>query len=511
MVAWIENTLNLSDESPSYPMVPTSLLNPDIVLPTRQYRVQHSLTELPPSCVPEPREYNLDGTQGLLDLSWTQWALQIQLDDIDRGLVYSQYPYQEGDEYKEDEEDMELKEQVLGMLVVPVAAPMSTRCPYHRPEATNSYSMAGQTPGSPRIMHTDTDAAMEMGGLSVTSRHDSQKVSTWMEAPCKHTRMLSAPDLVTSITKGMTAVATEILEKFTHPPPVDKATNAAIWAHFQQWRAAAPQPMLVGTETSGLQSTFDWLGQQVQSPRKDDQWAPRPEMMPWKVDRGCQQCQEEEPQCSTSQKRCSQSWPRDKVDSKKGHTEGDGRSNKGQVGIDWANTGIQKPVPKPDSCHPSFKSDPSGAGNDPPPRVKSAVVPKGSQRQGSSHSTTTGSQGQSSEQSGRTSSPAKLGDPEKRELKEKSYDWIAARVHCLDPKGYVEEINSFWCFGENAKSFALEIIAIIDWGWNYVDPRFCYPMPIFPHYLFNKFAWSRQGGGQVPNKPDHLSKARGDV
>ena len=37
VVAWIENTLDLSDESLTYPMVPTSLLNPDIVLPPRLY------------------------------------------------------------------------------------------------------------------------------------------------------------------------------------------------------------------------------------------------------------------------------------------------------------------------------------------------------------------------------------------------------------------------------------------------------------------------------------------
>ena len=70
---------------------------------------------------------------------------------------------------------------------------------------------------------------MEMGGLSVSSsRVDSQKVSTQTEAPHKSTRMLSSPDLVTSITKGMAAVAMEILEKFTHPPPVDDATDATI-------------------------------------------------------------------------------------------------------------------------------------------------------------------------------------------------------------------------------------------------------------------------------------------
>ena len=81
----------------------------------------------------------------------------------------------------------------------------------------------------------------------------------------------------------------------------------------------------------------------------------------------------------------------------------------------------------------------------------------------------------------------------------------------MDPKGYVKEINSFRHFGWNSKSCALEIIAITDWGWKYSDAWFCYPIPVFPHYLFNTFAGSRQDGGQVPTKPDYLTQAGGDV
>ena len=106
VVAWIKNTLDLSDESPSYPMVPTSLRNLEIVLLPRLFREQRGLPEPPPSCMPEPWEFNIDGTRALLDLSWSQWAPQVQLDDIDKDPRYSQYPYQEANEYEEDEEDM---------------------------------------------------------------------------------------------------------------------------------------------------------------------------------------------------------------------------------------------------------------------------------------------------------------------------------------------------------------------------------------------------------------------
>ena len=114
VVARIENTLDLTDESPTYPLVPTSLHNLEIVLHQRLFQEQWGLPELPPCHMPEPREYELDGAWGLIDLSWSQWAPQMQLDDIDRDLRYSQYPYQEADEYEENEEDMEVDERVPG-------------------------------------------------------------------------------------------------------------------------------------------------------------------------------------------------------------------------------------------------------------------------------------------------------------------------------------------------------------------------------------------------------------
>ena len=86
----------------------------------------------------------------------------------------------------------------------------------------------------------DTDVAMEMGGLGMgTSRSETRRVMPQTEALLEQTRMLSAPDLVSSLTKGMTEAATQILEKFTHPPPVDDAADAAIWERFQQRRAAS--------------------------------------------------------------------------------------------------------------------------------------------------------------------------------------------------------------------------------------------------------------------------------
>ena len=133
-----------------------------------------------------------------------------------------------------------------------------------------------------------------------------------MEALPEQTRMLSAPDLVSSLTKGMTEAATQTLEKFTPSPPVDDAVDAAIWECFQQRRAAATWVIPAGMESSaGQVSAFDQLGHRVQTPQKEEEWEPRPEMTPRKVDRGHQSSRtaSSEPPHSTSQKRQSQSQP----------------------------------------------------------------------------------------------------------------------------------------------------------------------------------------------------------
>ena len=99
----------------------------------------------------------------------------------------------------------------------------------------------------------------------------------------------------------------------------------------------------------------------MQNIEKEDEWAPHPEMTPRKVERGRQPERDQDSSSRPpSQKRRSQSRPRDEVSAKKGRTDGDNRLGKIQIGIDWVNMGIGKPVPKPDSKHPSFKADPSG-------------------------------------------------------------------------------------------------------------------------------------------------------
>ena len=224
-----------------------------------------------------------------------------------------------------------------------------------------------------------------------------------------------------------------------------------------------------------------------------------PEMTPRKIDHGWQPHKEQETQWAVSQKYQSQSQPCDEADPKKGRTEGKGKPGKIQVGIDWLTTGIWKPISKPDYHPPSSKLDVSGAS------VKSTVA-KVSQRHASASWTRTSLEGRPS----RTPN-AQLGDPEKREIKDKPHRWIEAWVKRLDPAGYMEEINSLRYFGRNAGCFALQIVAITDWGRKYMDVGFKYPIPAFPQFLFTPLLDLHQGGAQVPVKPSQVNTPGGDV
>ena len=159
----------------------------------------------------------------------------------------------------------------------------------------------------------------------------------------------------------------------------------------------------------------------------------------------------------------------------------------------------------------------------PPPQIKSSVSARASQWP-QSHSTGCHIALASQEsKTGKTETskteakscrlgPTKYpGDPEKREVKDKSYDWIARRMARLDPKGFVEEINSFWHFDHNSKTFTFEIIALADWGWRYMELGFNYPVPVFPNYLFNWLTESRQVVRQPSLKLDSIQQLGGDV
>ena len=250
VVARIENVIDLMEESPSYSMVPTSLVNLDIVLPHTLFQERRGLPELPPGRNQEPREYEMDGARGLVDLAWSQNTPIFHPDDIDHDLRFNQYLFEEEDDYKDDdEEDMEVESQPSGgagdVSMVPLA---NTRHTYQRLPVTYSFKSA-QTPGLPQSTHTDTDTAMEMGGLSMAPGGPDLCCITLRAAPPVSQGTLSTLDLAATVTCGVAAAAAlQISERFARPPqvneadrpPIDLAADAAIWEHFQRCLAATP-------------------------------------------------------------------------------------------------------------------------------------------------------------------------------------------------------------------------------------------------------------------------------
>ena len=504
LVHRLENMLDLTLESPSYSIVLTSLVNPDIVLLHHKFWKRRGLPELPPGHGPEQREYTMDGARGLVDLDWSQRTPIFHPDDIDRDLHFNQYPYPDDDLDYDDEEEMETDYQNIppgGTEDAHVATPASAGHHCYCPPATYSMQMSqGQTSGSPRSTRTDTDMAMEMGGLSMApGGPDTCRVPQRAKAPTAPGSM-STPELAATVARGVAAAATQIFERYARPPneaerpPVDQAADAALRELLQRRLKASPWTTPGSQPVSERVSVFDQLRHRAQDTRKEDEWAPHPEMTPRKVERGRQPGRDQDSSSRPpSQKRRSQSPPQEEASAKKGRTDSDNRPGKIQVGIDWAHTGIGKPVPKPDSKHPSFKADPSGV-DEPQPRMKWTIMkPK-----------------QPSENQEKDSGKKKE-DAEKKVLQDKPHRWIEACVKRLDLGGYPDEVKSLRYFGRNACDFAMGIVAIADWGRRYLDKGLKYPILTIPPYLFTPLPESRQSGAQVPMKPSQLGGPGGDV
>ena len=283
VVTRIENSLDLTEESLSYSIIPTSLVNPDIVLPHRLFQERRGLPEIPPDHGPEPREYEMDGAWGLVDFDWSQHMPIFHPDDIDRDPQFTQYTFQEGDDYDDDdEEDMKVESRLPGGAGDAfMAPPTNTQHPYQRLPVTYSYESA-QTPGSPRSTHTDTDTVMEMGDLSMAPRGpDLHRVTPRASVLLVGQGIMSTPDLAATVACGVAAAATQILERFTRPqqvneadrPPVALVADAAIRERLQKHLAATPQPTSTAQATSGRASAFDRLGHRAPAPQEGDKWA----------------------------------------------------------------------------------------------------------------------------------------------------------------------------------------------------------------------------------------------
>ena len=230
VVTQIENSLDLTDESPSYSVVPTSLVNPDIVLPHSLFRECRGLLEIPPGRNPEPREYEMDRVRGLIDLDWSQRMPIFHPDNIDHDPRFTQYFFQEGDDLDDDDkEEMEVESWLSGGAGdASMAPPSNTRHIYQCFPVTYSFKSA-QTPGSRRSTHTDTDTAMEMGGLSVApGGPDLRHVTPRASAPLVTQRTMSTPDLAATVAQGVAAATMQILERFTWPPQVNEADHPPV-------------------------------------------------------------------------------------------------------------------------------------------------------------------------------------------------------------------------------------------------------------------------------------------
>ena len=104
----------------------------------------------------------------------------------------------------------------------------------------------GQTPGSPRSTHTDTDTAMEMGGLSMAPGGPDTRCVPLRAKALTAPGSMSTPELAATVARRVAAATTQILERYTRPPneakrpPVDQVADAALRECLQRHLKASP-------------------------------------------------------------------------------------------------------------------------------------------------------------------------------------------------------------------------------------------------------------------------------
>ena len=214
----VENYMDLTNESPSFSVIPMCIVNPDIILPSKLFWERRGLPEVQPRHGEAPREYKMDGACSLVDLDWSEWIPIFHPDDINCDPRFNQYLYQEEDDYN-NEEDMEIDARPSGGAGdAPMGPLMNTRHAQCLP-ATYSCRLA-ETPGFPRSTHADTDTSMELEGLSMApGGPDIRRV-----AP----RASAQEELAETVARGVATAATKILESLTQAPPVDEKSHPLV-------------------------------------------------------------------------------------------------------------------------------------------------------------------------------------------------------------------------------------------------------------------------------------------
>ena len=415
---------------------------------------------------------------------------------------------------------------------------------------STSFDGEESTPGAtPWSTHTNTDAATEFDTLRVgTPRPEHRHVVLPSDEPRSASGSAPLPDLVAALTKSVGQATAQLVsaqlfgrfkdttapgrERLAQFADVSDDAERALWEQIQQRQLTQAQRTQTVPCSAGRGSMFQCLGSRADPPAEGEEFQVCPEMTPRKIQwgrqpsRGSETSEKQTSHSLSGQKRRSASRSHDQVDPKKGKTDASGQLALRKAGTRryWSvSTGKLPPsknrLSNTSSQHPSFRPDRTGAPKlSPEPKVKSAVVVKGPSTKSTEPS---GHHSQTPARSPKKKNNKPLKPPrfklkdreltEKEMVRDRAYDWIAARVDRLDPRGYVEETCSLKFFGHQQVTYGLEIVAIIDWARRYLELGMVHPLPTLPMYLFSSFVASRQTANSPLKKDDGMYTDTDDI
>ena len=497
---------------------PTSLVNPEIILPLAEYR---QITAMKSGIVRDPihqpvATFEADGAQARVDIApGTPIPARTHddPDDIDYESLYGVYYDDEGNLIPEYEDDIPDLENIPRGDATPESK-VST-------DTEQAGYMDHLSLTSPHITGTPQPKDLKVQ-LSTSSSGDVQKVHQILPPPPKFDQpaeQINIKDLVSNISRQVTQ---SVVGQLAGLGSSDTQADSNIWQALAAARrgptATTSQPDNIQAilraakagglkaPTSGQTATQTTCGPPVAPvrPQQEQDTAPRgrpgrwnPDPLGLQADITAQQRERGREQHTGSAKQRSSSRPQDKA--KRGRQTLS--SDDSEPGIDWTKNKIGpakwESTGPPKSPAKSSRFPGSGQSN-------TQTAPRYSQ----SHPT-----GQSEKKE--ESSRKEKAEEKRKKLEEdivKNYPgtYISNRIVEMISERFTEEARSLRFFEWGAMSRTKEIVALADWGYQYqlILPS---PIPDIPVFLQQSCFGSKNAVHDVPAAPLRILLETTDV
>ena len=502
---------------------PTSLVNPEIILPPDEYRQVRSMKSgIARDPIHKPvATFESDGAQARVDIApGTPIPARTHddPDDVDYESLYGVYYDDDGNLIPEYEDEMPELE----------GAPRGDATPESRVSTDTEQAgyMDHLSLTSPHVTGTPQPKSLKVQ-LSTSSSGEVRKIRRELPTPPKFdqpTEQINIKDLVSDISRQVTqSVVGQLTGLGSSEAEADSNIRQALAAARKREPTAATsrpdniQAILRAAKTGGLKAPAPGRATQTTCgppvapvrPQQEQDTAPRGRPGRWdsdplglQADITAQQRERGRERRTGSAKRRSGSRPRDEA--KRGRQTPS--SEDSEPGIDWTKNKIGPTLPKSPAKSSHFPS--SGRSSTQPAPRYSQSCPTG-QSEKEKKEEAARKEKEKAEEARKKAEEARKKHEEEIILKFPG-TYISNRIAEMKSERFTNEANSLHFFEGGALTRTKEVVALADWGYQYGLIRSS-SMPDIPVFLQQSCYGSKNATHDVPPAPLHILLETADV